>query len=156
MEGDGHGLQAPGPDRRSRLVAEEVALPNCKVPVVAFHGSADTSVPYGEGADEGVVVTGNNAALPGVEVNMPTWARQAGCSTDKEVERIEPDVEHWTYPGCPEGRGVEFYRIDGGGHTWPGATFSPEYLGYKTDTIDATAIALDWFEAHPLVAADGG
>ena len=138
------------PDRFASiaLVAEEVAPAGCALSVVAFHGTVDTVVPYGEGADEGVVVTGPNAGLPGVEVNMPAWADGAGCSAEKDVERIEPDVERWIYRDCPAGRGVELYSIEGAGHIWPG---SPVRLAGANDTVDATAIALDWFESHPRV-----
>lgn len=140
------------PDRIASivLVAEQVAPTDCAMPVVSMHGTADASVPYGAGADDGVVVTGPNAGLPGVEVNMPNWARQAGCSVDKDVTPIGDDVEHWVYHDCPAGFDVEFYRIDGGGHTWPGASLDITALGATTTTIDATAIALDWFDAHPL------
>jgi polyhydroxybutyrate depolymerase len=139
------------PDRFASiaLVAEEVAPAGCALPVVAFHGTADTVVPFGEGADEGVVVTGPNTGLPGVEVNMPAWAAGAGCAAEKDVERIEPDVERWIYRDCPAGRGVELYAIEGAGHVWPG---SPVRLPGANDTVDATAIALDWFEAHPRVS----
>jgi len=136
------------PDRFASiaLVAVEVH-PNCgPMPVVAFHGTADHIVPYGEGADPGIVVVGPNAGLPGVRVNMPQWARSAGCSDQKDVERIEPDVEHWIYRGCPAGIGVELYSIEHGDHTWPGSAVP---LPGTTRTIDATKLALDWFEAHP-------
>jgi len=139
------------PDRFASiaLIAEEVAPEGCSVPVVAFHGTGDRVVPYGSGADEGVVVTGPNAGLPGVEVNMPRWARNNGCSTERAVEQIGSDVEHWRYLGCPKGTGVELYSILHGGHTWPG---SPVQLPGRatTETIDATEIALDWFVAHPM------
>ena len=55
-----------------------------------FHGMGDHVVPYGEGADAGVVVGGSNGGLPGVSVNMPEWALGAGCSDQPEVVRIEP------------------------------------------------------------------
>lgn len=129
------------------LVAEEVAVEGCALPVVAFHGTGDDVVPYGEGADPGVVVNGPNAGLPGVEVNMPMWARNNGCATEPVVERVGDDVERWEYPDCSPGAGVAFYSILHGGHTWPG---SPIELPAKTTrTIDATEIALDWFGAHP-------
>ena len=116
------------------------------MPVVAFHGTADQIVPYGPGADPGVVVGGSNAGLPGVQVNMPQWAAGAHCSEEKKIERIEPDVEHWTYGGCPDGSGVELYSIGHGSHMWPGSAID---LPGTTHTIDATEYALDWFEAHP-------
>ena len=127
------------------LVAEEVAPQGCALPVVAFHGTADPVVPYGAGADPGVTVIANNG-LPGVEINMPQWATNAGCSSEPTVTRLEPDVAHWVYPGCPAGHAVEFYSIEHGGHTWPGATIE---IGPTTGTIDATEIILDWFDAHP-------
>ncbi len=137
------------PDRFASLVlvAEEVAPNGCAKPVVAFHGTADRVVPYGAGADPGIVVTGANAGLTGVEVNMPAWAANAGCSTEKDVTPIGDDVEHWQFRGCPDGMDVELYSVKGGGHTWPG---SPIDLPGTTHTIDATAIALDWFDAHRL------
>ncbi len=138
------------PDRFAAiaLVAVEVAPPNCAMPVVAFHGTADHIVPYGEGADPGVVVTGPNAALPGARANMQHWAENGGCSPHKRVEKIGADVEHWIYPGCRTGIGVEFYSIIHGDHTWPGSPIN--VIGRTTHTIDATKIALDWFAAHPM------
>jgi len=140
------------PDRVASivLVAEEVAPPNCAKPVVAFHGTADRVVPYGTGADEGVEVTGSNKVLPGVEVNMPAWAENAGCSPNKDIERIEPDVARWVFRDCPQGLEVQLYSIEGGGHTWPGSPVELPALGKTTRTVDATGIALDWFDAHPM------
>jgi polyhydroxybutyrate depolymerase len=77
---------------------------------------------------------------------MPQLAHGGGCSDEKDVERIEPDVEHWIYRGCPAGMGVELYSIEHGDHTWPGSSVP---LPGTTHTIDATKLALDWFEAHP-------
>lgn len=140
------------PDRFASLVlvAEQVPVDGCAMPVLAFHGTADAVVPFGEGADEGVVVEGANSVLPGVEANMPGWAANGGCSSEKDVRRVEPDIEHWSYRGCPDGIDVELYVIEGGGHTWPGAPIDVPHLGATTKTIDATDLAIDWFEAHPL------
>lgn len=132
------------------LVAEQVPVDGCAMPVLSFHGTADAVVPFGEGADEGVVVAGDNAALPGVEVNVPGWAANGGCSPEVDVRRIEPDVEHRSHRGCPEGLGVELYVIEGGGHTWPGSPIEVPYLGVTTQTVDATGLAIDWFESHTL------
>jgi polyhydroxybutyrate depolymerase len=144
----------PGRFASIALVAVEVHPGDCDpIPVVAFHGTADAVVPYGVGADPGIVVRGSNAGLTGVEVNMPQWAEGAQCSAEKQVERIEPDIVHWTYRGCPKGMGVEFYSIVHGSHMWPG---SPLPLPGVTHTIDATKLALDWFEAHPRSADRAG
>ena len=137
----------PGRFASIALVAVEVHPAKCgPISVVAFHGTADPVVPYGKGSDPGVVVTGPNAHLPGVSVNMPQWAKGAGCSVHKETKKIGADVEHWSYRKCPSGRSVEFYSIKHGRHTWPGSYF--KFPG-TTQTIHATKIALAFFEAHP-------
>lgn len=140
------------PDRIASLalVAEEVPPRNCARPVVAFHGTADRVVPYGEGADAGVVVTGANAGLPGAKANMANWAENGGCTTPPAVEQLAPDVEHWVFADCDPGISVEFYSVKGGGHTWPGSPVDVDRLGPVTRTVDATGLALDWFDAHPL------
>ena len=138
------------PDRFASiaLVTVEVHPPACgPMPVVAFHGTADRTVPYGEGADPGITVSGPNAALPGARDNIVRWAGSAGCEPDPVEAQIGADVLHWRFEGCDPGVGVELYTVQGGGHTWPG---SPITIGATTDTVDATALALDWFESHPL------
>jgi polyhydroxybutyrate depolymerase len=58
-------------------------------------------------------------------------------------------VERWTYEGCDDGIDVELYSVEGGGHTWPGSAIE---IGPTTKTVDATKIALDFFDSHPLPA----
>ena len=129
------------------LVTVEVHPPGCApTSVVAFHGTADRTVPYGEGSDPGITVSGPNALLPGARDNIRSWAESAGCDPEPAEEPIGTDVVHWTFGGCDDGVGVELYTVTGGGHTWPGASVT---IGATTDTIDATDLALDWFEAHP-------
>jgi polyhydroxybutyrate depolymerase len=44
---------------------------------------------------------------------------------------------------------VELYSIAGGGHTWPGADIDLGPADATTQTVDATQLTLDFFEAHP-------
>lgn len=137
------------PDRIASavLVAEEV-WPQCPpMSVAMFHGTADRVVPYGEGADPGVVVEGPNRSLTGARHNAAEWAAGGGCDPAQVVEKIGDDVERWTYEGCDEGIDVELYSVAEGGHTWPGSDIK---IGPTTQTVDATEIALDFFESHPL------
>lgn len=140
------------PDRFASiaLVTVEVFPGTCEpMPVVAFHGTADGTVAYGEGGgtvDDGDTV---NAGLPGALDNIAAWADSGGCDPEPIDSEIGDDVRLRRFEGCDEGIGVELYTIVGGGHTWPG---SPIALGdpkLTTDTIDATQLSLDWFEAHP-------
>ena len=137
------------PDRYASmaLVAEEVHPPNCPpMPVIAFHGTADRTVPYGDGADEGVQVTGSNADLPGARKNVADWAEAGGCAKEPDITDLGDDVVKWNYPECDEGVSVQLYTVKGGGHTWPGSKIE---IGPTTQTIDATQLILDFFEGHP-------
>lgn len=125
------------------LVTVEVHPSGCPpIPMVAFHGTADPTVPYGEGSGR-TFPNSPNAALPGVHANIANWATGNRCEPDPEVSRIGADVERWTYRDCAAD--VELYTIFDGGHTWPGAEID---IGPTTQTIDATQLVFDWFESH--------
>ena len=122
------------------LVTVEVWPQGCPpMSMIAFHGTADPVVPYGEGADPGVVVGGPNAGLSGARDNIVSWATGGGCDGGHDDEQIGDDVDHWVATGCPDGIAVELYTIHGGEHTWPGADIT---IGATTQTIDATDLAL--------------
>jgi polyhydroxybutyrate depolymerase len=55
-----------------------------------------------------------------------------------------------SYAKCADHLDVELFRIEGGGHTWPGA-IAVERLGVTTTSINATHEILDFFDAHPRV-----
>ncbi|HEY5845603.1 MAG TPA: hypothetical protein VIT42_02320 [Microlunatus sp.] len=44
---------------------------------------------------------------------------------------------------------MEYYRVTGGGHTWPGTAVDLSPLGVTTQEIDATALMWEFFEDHP-------
>ncbi len=57
----------------------------------------------------------------------------------------------WTRPGCHP---VTLYRIDGGGHGWPGGPqFTPaRAIGPVTNHLDATGLLLDMTERETAIA----
>ena len=132
------------------LVTVEVFGGSCRsMPVVAFHGTADPVVAYGEGGGTVDDAATPNAGLPGTLTNIAAWADNAGCATEPDVSEVGDDVELREFPGCDDGVDVALYTIGGGGHTWPGSEIIIGPPEWTTDTIDATALALDWFAAHP-------
>ena len=53
---------------------------------------------------------------------------------------------------CPKRADVELYRIEGGGHTWPGSEFSraiESVVGPTTFSINADDAMWTFFQAHP-------
>lgn len=140
----------PGRFASAVLVTVEVFPGTCDpLPVLAFHGTGDHVVPYGDGADPGITVTGFNANLPGAVHNIEQWAANGGCDPDPELSDIGGDVVLRRFTGCDPGVDVELYTIKGGDHTWPGADIDISGHGGTTQTIDATDLAMAWFADHP-------
>ncbi|HSO07428.1 MAG TPA: PHB depolymerase family esterase, partial [Pelomicrobium sp.] len=111
------------------------------VPVIAFHGTADRINPYVGG---GPAYWGY-----GVDAAVRGWARANGCAASPVEAARGASVTARRYAQC-DGAAVAFYRVDGGGHTWPGSAFPfpPERFGATTREIDATAVMLEFFRAH--------
>jgi polyhydroxybutyrate depolymerase len=120
--------------------------------LIGFHGRSDPFVPFDGGAtDEG---DGRNG-LPGEAVPLPpsasiqstfaAFARHNGCRTDPTTTPVMADVEHLTYPGCPDGRAVELYVIDDGGHEWPG---DPGPQPAPEGSLDANRLMVQFFLDH--------
>ena len=64
---------------------------------------------------------------------------------------VTPDVTRLSYR-CPRRADVELYRIEGGGHTWPGSEFSraiESVVGPTTFSINADDAMWTFFQAHP-------
>jgi polyhydroxybutyrate depolymerase len=114
-----------------------------RVPILAFHGTADDVNPYA-GGGQPYWGTGVDAAVDG-------WASHNGC-TSRNEETVAPvtRIRHGG-SGCTD---VVLYRIDAFAHTWPSAvSFAPAWSGSPADgSASATANDLLWsfFEQHPL------
>ena len=88
------------------------------MPVMHIHGTADPTVPY-LGSPQGFVavqdlvdywVAYNNCNSTAVQTAVPNVDLTDGCTAD-----------HFVYSGGDAGSSVEFFRVNGGGHTWPGS-----------------------------------
>jgi len=137
------------------------------VPVVAFHGTDDQYLAYEGGfgtkvadlpnpSGDGTLGTAVTAADPTAE-SVPemtaAWAGRNGCGAAEPSEsQVTDDVAllAWT---CPAGGEALLYRVDGGGHAWPGSRFSAsvaDIVGPTTMTISANEIMWRFFRSHPL------
>ena len=118
-------------------------------PLIAFHGTADPLVSYNGGS-----VLGANLNLPSVPARMAQFAALGGCATPPTTTQPYADVSQNVWR-CPTNMGLELYTVIGGGHAWPGAPTDgtrgkdlPAYIGYETQSIDATKLILDFFDKH--------
>src|SRR5690606_35123548 len=144
------------------------------VPVVAFHGTddqfvsfegglgpavADLPAPDGSGGTVGDAPppTTGGSDEPSVPEITAAWAERNGCDAEPEAEEVADDVTVERYP-CPDGADVALYRVEGGGHTWPGSEFSAsleEIMGTTTMAISANEVMWEFFVDHPLTPAAG-
>jgi polyhydroxybutyrate depolymerase len=116
--------------------------PARKIPVVAFHGEADPILPFSQFA------------------NTPqAWATRYGCGAKTTATVVESDAtikqpifkDTWN---CQlQGTAVEFYRVQGGGHAWPGSAFSTSIgyiVGPTATSINATDVIWDFLKRFSL------
>lgn len=117
------GVRFPGPCDEAR-----------GMPVLAFHGTGDLTNPYAGG--------GQPYWGTGVESAIDGWGQHNGCGPRRE-RPVAPSVDELAYggAGCAD---VILYRIDGFGHTWPGAIYPDREDGGANDLLWA------FFESHPL------
>ena len=128
------------------------------MPVCYFHGVADAVVGY-DGVD---TFTRRAGSMP-AEAYVALWISRDGCGEKAKVEAL-PDlakdgttVERRTHAAGAAGAEVVFYRIVGGGHTWPGGSLQPEWLlGKTTRNLDASRVMWDFFarftrEPEPVI-----
>jgi polyhydroxybutyrate depolymerase len=129
--------------------------PSRPIPLIAFHGTADPLVRYEGSAAHAPAVRQAMAFsstplehLP-VENWIEGWAERNGCEDTPEAIPATGDASGIRYTDCKAGVEVTLFTIDGGGHTWPGASPIP-FLGKTSQDIDATTALWAFFEAHPL------
>jgi polyhydroxybutyrate depolymerase len=148
---------------------QAVPTPRHRIAVTLMAGTSDRMVPYDGGPLRAPGVAGlilrrraaRHGDLPSerrvvpVETIARDWATGNGITGDPAEEHLpeapgDPPVTRltWSAAGCPP---VVLYRIEGGGHGWPGG---PQYVparlvGPIPRRLDATGILLDMVTAVP-------
>ncbi len=124
--------------------------PGRAVPMLYMHGTNDFIVPYME-----------TPGFIGAEGTVDFWVDNNGCSMDSTVTMF-PDIDttdgstvtRMAYQNCEGDSEVWFYRIDGGGHAWPGGELVPpafaDFLGNLNKDINASSEIWNFFNRHSL------
>jgi polyhydroxybutyrate depolymerase len=89
--------------------------PSRPLPILVFHGTADTVVPY-----NGISAQQNPQwPLPPIPETLRAWAERDGCARDPAIlmQTTAVTVLHWI--SCHGDGAVIHYRIEGGGHSIP-------------------------------------
>ncbi|MCX7743601.1 MAG: T9SS type A sorting domain-containing protein [Flavobacteriales bacterium] len=120
--------------------------PPRSVPVLQIHGTADPIVNYN--------------GIPGslsVNETLTFWANHNSCGNTTTTINISNNntndfstVEQIDYTGCSSCGWIRFFKIQGGGHTWPdGAVDIPSY-GPTNRDINATREIWSFFQMHSM------
>ena len=126
--------------------------PRIPVPLLQIHGTRDRSMPYRGGrAGLWMRLLVRRPAMPvlGVDEWARRWVERNGAAGEPDVETIVPDVTVRRWRGKTSISDIVFYRVEGGGHTWPGARlWMPPHLGRVNRTINATRLTWEFLSAH--------
>jgi polyhydroxybutyrate depolymerase len=108
-------------------------------PILQVHGTNDPTVLY----------NGNPAQqMVAIESVVDFWVQFNNCNSPAAVTSV-PDIdmtdmctaEHYVYTGGDNGTSVEFFKIIGGAHTWPG---SPAIIAFDVTNQDFSASMEIW------------
>ena len=118
------------------------------VSIAYFNGTEDPLIPYA-GGDVG---RGRGLAL-GAEASAERWRQWNRCPAPP-VTRALPEQAHdatavrqQTSTACRDGSSVIAYRVDGGGHTWPGGRqyMTVHLIGRTTHNLNASQALWELF-----------
>ena len=128
---------------------------------------------YMYGTDD-PIINFENGGLPPAQLNLDAWTVPAldiesavgywvdvnGCNTTpSETELTDSNTSDnstitvFEYTGCTDSGEVTFYRINGGGHTWPGVPTNSRPVSFFEDTnndINAGQEIWDFFKKFEL------
>jgi polyhydroxybutyrate depolymerase len=145
-------IAAIGSVAAANIVSWDECEESRPLPVMAFHGTADSATPYAGG--ESWV---GDIAFPDVERWMARWAERNACGPVPIDTAVAGDVRRREYHGCADAADVVLFTIHAGGHTWPGGEPLPEwFLGPTSRSIDATREMWAFFERHAKAPAPAG
>ena len=111
--------------------------PTRPIPILEIHGTADSILNYDQ-----------------ILNDIEYWRFFNNCNITPEISVI-PDidlsdlssVEHFVYDNCDNGVTTELYKINNGGHTWPGSNLS---IGLTNADINASSEIWDFFSKYDL------
>ena len=116
------------------------------VPIITFHGKQDAVNTYVHSEDSRPYWTS------GVEDSLAGWVDKNGCAENPSIEIVTDAIDRLRWGGCRDGAEIVFYRIAGGGHTWPGSSIvlTSPWSGKTSKDITATQLIWAFFATHPL------
>jgi polyhydroxybutyrate depolymerase len=120
--------------------------------VLAINGTEDPFVPWAGG---GVGLLNKRGSVLSVPASIRFWVERNGCTPEPEVTRLpqkDPKQGITTvrdvFTGGRDQTEVIAYRVEGGGHTWPGGSERTARFGKQSRDIDASETIWEFFKRH--------
>ncbi len=133
--------------------------PSRPVPIMGFFGTGDPVLSYGGSTEVSPVVAwlldiGTEQRMPfgSFEEWVQGWVQRNQCGTQPRDIPASGDASGTRYTGCKKDAEVVIYKIEGGGHAWPGGG-AYAILGKVSTDISASQTLWEFFKAHPLPEA---
>lgn len=132
-------------------IAIDESKPKRPVPILHFHGTKDTFVPFENGKGK----VPSFMKLKGVEDSIQTWVKLNGCDEKPKADTLSKDgdemkVTRTTYGGGKDGSEVVLIVIEDGGHTWPGMKPPASFMGKSALKVSANDLIWKFFQKHKL------
>lgn len=109
--------------------------PQKPVAVLVMNGTDDPIVPYAGGDVRLFKWSKSRGKIVSNDDYVQFWKEKNGCTEEQPTIELPNNkkgdgttVSITTYTNCETGGALKFYKINGGGHTWPGGK---QYLGKK-------------------------
>lgn len=128
------------------------------LPLIMINGTRDPLVPYDGGYVKFFGKT--KGRVVSVPDTVKFFAEHNRCSSPPEVSELKLEsnksglsVKRTAYTAAGNGADLEFYAIEGGGHTWPRDSRLCQYLpqaviGKACRDVDTTALIWTFFQKH--------
>lgn len=110
------------------------------LPIIEFHGTKDTRVPY-----LGLAAKKEFAALTWVS----RWGKRDRCNPQPIITNETDRITKYMWTDCNDNASVIHYKIKGEGHSWPHRLFA-ERVNNHVKRVNAAAIIWNFFIKHPL------
>jgi polyhydroxybutyrate depolymerase len=131
----------------SGSLVDDSCTPTRAVPLIAFHGTSDTEVPYDDSA-RAVAVRPPLPAAAGLPPSIRFWSSVNQCQR-LAIRRDTPHVVRAQFGGCGGGE-VLFFSIDSGAHAWPGGMKDGKDGFEPTTELRASDAMVSFFYRHPI------
>jgi polyhydroxybutyrate depolymerase len=134
-------------------------IPQCDpqkpVAVMVMNGTDDPLVPYDGGPVK--VFRKTRGDIVSTDDYVSFWKEKNGCTTKKNTVQLPDIADDGTtvsmdeYDACANQGALVLYKVNGGGHTWPGGKqyLGERWIGKTNRDIVACDVIWDFFKTLP-------